>query len=252
MITTNSPLCVSLRRRKAGGGGSEPPDQTNLQLFWKLGEAAGASRADSIGSNTLSDNNTVAQVTGKIGNAAGFSATSSQYLSIADNTDVRINGHEAATIFGWFRLTTLPSDDGINKWIVAKWRAGSGSGHRNYAIGVQSSNDKAIFQVRNAADSSTVSVEASTFGALSTGTWYYFRIWHDPVADEIGIEINADGNKETTAFSDGVTASAQDFYLGRLTTLYWNGDIDAVGKYDEVISDANNALIYNSGSGWEP
>ncbi|MDA2917638.1 hypothetical protein MYX64_12505, partial [Nitrospinae bacterium AH_259_B05_G02_I21] len=60
---------------------------TDLKAHWKLNEASGT-RSDSHGSNDLTDNNTVGQAAGKIGNAADFIRVNSEYLSIADNADV--------------------------------------------------------------------------------------------------------------------------------------------------------------------
>ncbi len=47
---------------------------------WPLDETSGT-RADSVGSNDLTDNNTVLSATGMFGNAADFEATSNEWLS---------------------------------------------------------------------------------------------------------------------------------------------------------------------------
>ena len=60
---------------------------TNLIAYWKLDEASGT-RNDSKGANHLTDNNTVTQAVGKVGNAAQFTLANSEYLSIADNADL--------------------------------------------------------------------------------------------------------------------------------------------------------------------
>jgi hypothetical protein len=55
----------------------------NIVAFWELEEASGT-RNDSASTNHLTDNNTVTQNTGKVGNCAEFNGAN-EYLSIADN-----------------------------------------------------------------------------------------------------------------------------------------------------------------------
>ena len=63
----------------------------NLVSWWELDEASGT-RNDAHGSNHLTDGNTVAQVAGKVGNAAQFVAANAESLSIADNANLSVSG----------------------------------------------------------------------------------------------------------------------------------------------------------------
>ena len=229
--------------------GSPSEDPTiNLQAFWKLGEASGT-RADSIGSHDLADNNTVLQVSGKVGNAADFVLLNSEYLSAADHADLRIED-EAATICGWVNFDTTASAANKSQVFIAKWGT---TGNQDYMVSMDKNTDFMEFKVQNSDASGKFDVQASTFGALSSGTWYFFRAWHDPVADEIGIEINRDGNKETTSLSGGTCGTSHSFDIGRnKDTKYFDYSVDAVGKWNAVLSDGVVDVIYNSGSGWQP
>ena len=52
----------------------------NLVSYWKLDESSG-NAADSVGSNTLTNTNTVTYSAGKINNGADFERDSAQYFS---------------------------------------------------------------------------------------------------------------------------------------------------------------------------
>ena len=90
----------------------------NFIAFWKLGEASGT-RVDSIGSNDLTDNNTVTQAAGKIGNCAQFTAANSEYLSIADNAALSTGDIDFSIVF-WVYFDSTPSFADV----IAKWAAG--------------------------------------------------------------------------------------------------------------------------------
>ena len=92
----------------------------NLIAFWELEEASGT-RNDAHGSNHLTDNNTVAQGTGKVGNCADFELDNSEYLSIADNAALSV-GDEDFTIQAWFNIEANP---GFRQGIVGKSSGGA-------------------------------------------------------------------------------------------------------------------------------
>ena len=54
---------------------------TGLVSWWKLDEESGT-RADAVGTNHHTDNNTVGYASGKIGNAANFVAANSESLTL--------------------------------------------------------------------------------------------------------------------------------------------------------------------------
>src|ERR1041385_3310343 len=71
-----------------GSGGGASSLLTSLVASWKFDESSG-NAADATGrSNTLTNNNTVTYNTGQLSNAAYFASASSQYFSIASNSDL--------------------------------------------------------------------------------------------------------------------------------------------------------------------
>lgn len=215
----------------------------NLVAFWKLDEASGT-RNDSVGSNHLTDNNTVLSVAGQIGNAAQFVAANSEFLSIASNADVQ-SGDIDYTLAGWVYI-----DSGSDAAIVTKDHSVSGT--REYFLGT--SGNKFLFHNAKPTDSLTL-VFANTFGTLSAATWYFVVAYHDAAADEIGISVN-NGAFDTAATGGALqAASTAEFRIGARQYSgfegYFNGRVDAVGYWKRKLSAGDVTELWNGGSGFE-
>lgn len=200
----------------------------NLEAFWKLGEASG-SRADSSGnSRTLTDNNSVGQATGKVGNAAQFNAASSRYLSAADAAWCSF-GNESFTVAGWIYLDSA----GAEAAVLGKnteWRCTVTTGRRPRLV--------------------LPSTSLSYSAALSLSTWYFVVWQYDAAADLIRIGVN-NGTPETAADSTGATDGTNELRVGRQGSAYFDGRIDALGIWRRVLSAAEITQLYNSGNGLE-
>lgn len=214
--------------------------RTNLIAHWKLNEASGT-RADSYGSNTLTDNNTVTQTDGKVGKAGQFTAANSEYLSIADNSALTM-GDIDFTIAGWIYLD---SDSG-NQAVLSK----VSDTEIDYGIRVESS------LVRFAGSHDGVvqnfARDATTFGVVSLATWYFFCAWHDSVANTVNIQVN-NGTVDSSAYTAGgeVNGTAE-LQLGRYRPgqpLPWDGRIDSVSIWKRVLTATERTVLYNGGAG---
>lgn len=212
----------------------------DLVAYWKLNEESGT-RVDSVGSNDLADNNTVLYGTGKIGNAADFEDTQSEFLDIADNADlstgdidfsgsiwVNIESGGLAHIIGKGEETP----DTIEWWV---WLGGDNK--PNFAI-----SDDGDVMSDIAAWGSALTVDGST--------WYHIAFYHDATGDEIGIIVN-DGTPVTTATGgDAPTDRAGPFQIGFIDgTTYFDGLIDEAGFWKKVLSSAEITALYNNGDG---
>lgn len=213
---------------------------TGLVAFWKLEEASGT-RVDEVGSNDLTDNNTVTQATGKVGNAAQFTAANSESLSIADNADVSMGAGVQFTIAGWFYL----DNKSTYRHAWAKWESGV---QFEYRLLYNVDTDKFEFWVSS--DGSGFStVTATSFGSPSTATWYFIMCRYD--GTNISISVN-DGTVNNTAFTADVFNGTQAFRLGSKTGGdYWDGRIDAVGLWKRALTTAEVTEFYNAGNGRE-
>src|SRR5262245_43908996 len=90
------------------------PLTDNLVSFWELEEASGT-RNDSHGTNHLTDNNTVGQGVGTVGNCGDFENGNSENLSITDNASLS-GGDTDFTVQAWINLEST-----VGAPIVAKF-----------------------------------------------------------------------------------------------------------------------------------
>jgi len=210
---------------------------TNLVSFWALNEASG-NRADSKGSNSLTDTNTVTSAVGKYSNAASFAKVNSERLAINDNTSLSvgdINFYACAWIF-----PTLA--DNTEQTIMAK--AGASS-NRAWRLWVDWATSQVKFQVYN---SSNVATTLTATATILVNTWYFVEMWHDATTNVIGVAVN--GTTYTAAHSTGVKDDTGPFQIGAFnSTAFFNGLIDEVGFWKYLPTSYERSFLYNVGYG---
>jgi hypothetical protein len=206
----------------------------NIVAYWTLDEASG-SRADSVGGNTLTDNNTVTSTTGKINSAAQFTRANSESLSRLDNTDLS-TGDIDFTLSFWVNFASQPGTE------VIAMKGDDTGGTHEYSIFQTGSTIK--FIVQNTAANVVVG------SGLANATWYHIVAWHDSVNNQIGIALNA-GTPVTAAYSGGITDGTAGFRLGgdNNGTRYLDGLMDEVGFWKRVLTSGERTSLYNGGAG---
>lgn len=175
---------------------------------------SGLLTTDSIGANTLTNNNTVTNGTGKSGSCGSFAAISSQSLSIGSLTDGSVFIPSSASgakylVSLWFNAATLPTSGGtytpcscarhgFGKWTFTI-REASGSYTLSCAFWDVPGNQKIAYQ---------------SSMALSTGAWYH-------------MVLAADGSY-VRGWLNGVELTTKEAY----TTLTVEGtNTFGIGKY---------------------
>ena len=211
---------------------------TSLVAYWSLDEASGDA-IDAHGANDMTDTGTVGAASGKVSGARDFERDNGEYFVIADNADLS-TGDIDFSIAVWVNIEST----GIGSTIFAKW-IGSG---REWVLELDESvGNKFSLVVYSGA--SFGSVTATTFGSVSTGTWYFVTAWHDSVNNQLGIAVNA-GSADTAAWSNGVQDGTSDIYIaGDITTTRWDGLIDELGFWKKVLTSGERTWLYNSGAG---
>lgn len=232
--------------RQVQGGGQLAALYASLVAYWKLDEASGA-RADSVGANHLTDNNTVASATGLVYPlAADFVAANSEYLSVADNAALSM-GDINFWMASWVKLDLKTTD----RYILAK---GAAVDNRDYSLAYFSASDRFGARVFDSSGNSITAaiVLANSLGAPSTGVWYFITAWHDAAANTVNIQVNngiVDSASTTAAPGDstgglrlGNDAVNSTFFLDGLLgpTMF--------GK-NHVPSVAEHTALYNGGAG---
>ncbi len=217
-----------------------PMQQTNPGIpvsCWDLDEASGT-RADSYGGNTLTDNNTVASATGLVGNAADFEADNSEYLSHADNASLS-TGDIDFTLVGWYKAESIGST-----YTLASKSDGT---HTEYWLRINTSN-QVQFSVYNA---SNIQVGNVSTGSLSTGNWYFIRVWHNAAADVVGVSLN-DASEVTAATTGAPSDTVASFQLGGVNgtgAVPADGLMDSWSFYKKVFTTSEGTYVFNSGAG---
>lgn len=221
--------------------------ETDLEAFWKLEEASGATRLDeTANSYDLSDTGTVVQQAGKLGNAASFD-TGNRYLQVASTGTFNFGANADFMIAGWIYL-----DDKASSYTF--WSKDESTADRGWHVRYSSGPDRFTFAYSD--DGSTLNTEhADILGSPSASTWYFIVAYHDGVNDEVGISVNG-GAFDTASHSLGINQSLQEFTVGghwSSTTLInrAKGDTDAVGIWSRILTTAELSTLYNGGNGRE-
>lgn len=218
----------------------------SLTAYWKLGEATAATRLDSVGTSHLTPlggaNPGPSQTTGIIGNAAQFTNANAEYLNIADNPALSCGNIDFS-----FSMWVYLDSDTATRGIIAKG-TGDAAATLEYRLLYNSVQDRFNFAVSDGATLTTVG--SSTFGPLTTATWYHIAVWHDSVNNVLGIRIN-DSATDTIAHTVGCQDGAGAFKIGTsgAITNFMDGRVDEVGFWKKVLSAAEITALYNGGFG---
>lgn len=208
-----------------------PLQQTGIVSYWKLDETSGT-RADSIGANTLTDNNTVLSGTGKVGNAADFEDANSEYLSGADSDDFDF-GADGYSISKWIYFESVGTP--------RIWSIGG-----NYASGkgLQLAYSGGTLTLYNNGNAGTTDLFTWT---PTAGVWYHLCITRDGANVKLTVNSATISSSANTDVIDGST--------GGMTLGVWSGTLNSYfdGLMDEFLlnkrwfRDEEIKTIYNKG-----
>lgn len=213
---------------------------TNLISHWKLDEATG-NKTDSHGTNTLTNNNSVASVAGKINNASSFSSASARYLS---GTKIGYTYGAPMSYNFWVNLPST-SEKGI---FLEDSGLGVGGTTNGFAVGVGSgildTNGNNLIIPFWGVDWQDTGV------AIGTG-------WHM-------ITVIIQSNRKLKAYKDGTLVftgtstmgvfANQPFFISKSSytpqpRYLSNGYIDEVSVWNKELTLFEITELYNSGTG---
>lgn len=185
-----------------------PIQQSGIVSFWNLDEES-STRVDSIGSNDLTDNNTVLFGAGQVSNAADFESTNSESLSITDASQTGLEPSSAFTILAWYKPESLVTGTLIDKFDGA-------NGYKFRVAGAVT-----VLNTAGAATNAVSSLVAGTFthlGAVWDGSTQriYFDSKDDASSSSSGLNLNttidfligAQTESGPTNFADGLMDEA--------------------------------------------
>ncbi len=207
-------------------------DKVNLVSYWNLSEASG-NRADSHGSLTLTDTNTVT------------SATSTQ--SSAHNTSAFFRAAASET------LTNAAIQLADTDWTVAGWLYRDATGVDTLAS-CGNATSSLILRGDGATSNAIMYAVSATKSVTSTGTdgagaWHFLVGYHDSVNNLIGISV--DGGAFQTSATGGANSTPDSAFMlgGWVGHNFLSGRVDEVGVYSLVLTQAKVTALYNGGAG---
>lgn len=219
-----------------------------VQAIWGL-----SGLTDSYGSNTLVNNAGATFVAGKIGGAVSLALASSQSLSITDNAPLSGVVGGALGLGAWARFTTIPA---TVQHIAGKLT--TGTNQREYRLILTGTTQRFGFG-GSSAGTATTNANATTFGAVTTGVWYFIMGAYDPLTSLLYVSVNG-GAFNTASLSGGLFNGTGPFTIGAQGSLvadFVDGLVDGVvlmkpplGWTSELMAEARD-FLYNAYVGRE-
>lgn len=173
-----------------------PIQRQGIVSYWK-----GSDLTDSVGTNTLTNNNSATFTAGKVGNAFTMVGASNQYLSITDAAQVGLDLTDIISILSWVKCTADGGTDGI-RTIMSKVH---GSGDGGYAFNITAGDVMNFW----ANDTNAVSAGLTSYA----GVYMHAAVTFEPSSDII--VFYRDGRVLTTTTNAGTpTNTADPFRIG--------------------------------------
>ena len=222
---------LRLGAKPAGIGAAPSSLLTGLVSYWTMNETSGT-RADSTGTNPLTDNNTVAGSAGKIGNAADFILANLEFLSKAD-TDGSLDGGDIDLSYSvWFKTTSTAAFNVI----LTK---------SNYADhGLDIINTGSIRWEFNGFQRS-----ASSAVGFNDGNWHHVICWHEAATGILSMVIDNGSTISTVAMVSYVTNNDPFTVGGNGVGAVLDGSIDELGRWSKVLTSTERTNLWNAGAG---
>lgn len=226
-----------------------------LVSFWEFEDAGSppTSWADSHGTNHLTPHGTSnpSSTTTGIGGAGkkGIQLVSAntQYVGCSDNTSLR-RGNKDWSLCAWINIATFHTDQEIISKIA-------GFGNGEFAIGTYfTSHNVFRIWIRTNDGQTTSTLDAETFGAISTGTPYFVVMTYTNSTNTVAVYVNGSANSNSVAVSNPPIAnSTAAFNIGANDAAASNGYSDAVvdqvGLWDKVLLSSEIDQLHASGNG---
>ncbi len=205
---------------------------------------AGALTTDSMGSNTLANHGVTSTAAHEEGSDAGsFASANSAYGTIPDASLAggfplkSSDTNKKISVTFWCCASTLPVS-GEQRGLVTKNKLGK----QSFAAVVYNSAGMTCFVMRTGR-SGTNSYEGHVLSSLrvASGKWYHVGMTYQDSDRAFRIRVWDDSAQqvyETTGTGTGtINVKDADFELGRtLAANYWNGYIDEVAVFDDVLT----------------
>jgi hypothetical protein len=212
---------------------------TNLLSYWKLDESSG-NAADSHGSNTLTNNNTVAFVAGKLNNAADLELGSTEGFSIADSGSTFDLATFTYTM--WVNFESFPAAE--RPFMVKR----VGTGNQRTMTWSLNGSANAVSLVTYT-DGSSVGCNVNVSWSPSLATWYMVAVSKSGTSVKFYVNGSQQGTTQTCASATVYNGTAA-FEVGQFAASpdYFDGLIDEASVWTRELTGTDISDLYNSGT----
>lgn len=218
---------------------------TGTKAYWKLDESSGDA-TDTVGSNTLTNTNTVTYSTGKINNGADFGAS---------NSTKKLNSTASSGIDGgvmswscWIKPTALPSSD-ADPYATTTFNFATTSNATSsvfYTLSLANvSGTQRVYFTRH--KNGVASTGAYYNTSVSTSVWTHIAGTYDGTT--LQVYVNGVAGTSTTDSGTGSAGSTYTSLGSRNTVAFYSGMVDEVGLWSRAITSGEVTTLYNSGNG---
>lgn len=205
----------------------------NQVSYWKLDESSG-NAADSAGSITLTNNNSVSFVSGKINNGADFGSSNTNKTFTGNSALTRAQIKAGYTVSAWVKFSTVNNGRGI----VGMVR--SDGDYANFELRYTTG-----FQLRVYANPDNIVGTTSA----TTGVWYHVVGTYDGSTLKLYVNGSLEASKSYSYATLGDSGQNQTVIGSGLGGEYTSAIIDEVGVWSRALSDSEVTELYNSGNG---
>ncbi len=209
---------------------------TGLMSYFKLDNVN-----DFWNAYNLTNGNSTAFATGKVGNGADFESSSSNYLRIADNLGITGGAFSASL---WVKFE---SNTGADQTLFFKSDA---TNFVEYLLQLESFNTLKFY--RQKAGGAFLSNTVSVSWTPTTGVWYHIVCTNNGSESRVYIDTVDSGNVATSG--NGTSTAVNQLNIGGwargVPTQNWvDGTIDELGIWDKALNATERGDLYNAGSG---
>lgn len=209
------------------------------KVAWNFNESSGDA-ADAIGSNTLTNINTCTYTTGLLGNCAVLDGTNKRF-SRADSTATSITGD--LSISTWWNYN---SD--LDAGLVSKWGTAAAA-NRSFSLMKDATSHLISFRISSTGGSPTT---VSWSHTPSNGTWYHYVLTYTASTHTAELWINGVSQGTQDAVKTSIYDGNQNISIGDEIddgADTQDGKVDTTAIWNVVLTSADVAYLYNSGTG---
>lgn len=206
----------------------------NLVSYWKLDEASGDA-ADSVGSNTMSNQGTTGYTACLINNGIDLgTANTTKYFKRADALGLSLGGDRSFSL--WVKMRTEQSGTSDIMSINIAGTPGTYTRLTYYY-------DSGTRYITDGGRASGTEYAVN----LGTSSWHHFVY----VVSGSGFTIYVDGTSRMTGTINSSNVGANSFAFGAnyAGSLFLNAYMDEIGVWSRAITSAEVTALYNSGNG---